>query len=75
MVNETDLIYVIPREIIDSIPFISTIVKTVGVFAVVYLIYLIIKLYFDKNRKDELRKINENLKKIISILEKSHKKK
>ncbi|MBS3080798.1 hypothetical protein J4221_04970 [Candidatus Pacearchaeota archaeon] len=75
MVNGTEInplkeLIDFPPEMIANIGILITILKTLGIVFIIYLIFLIIKGYFDIRRILFLKRINQNLNEINEKLNK-----
>jgi len=73
MALEEELIANIPPELVKNIEGLITILKTLGWIFIAYLIFNIINLIINKNKKKEIEKINKNLEEIKAILKKGKK--
>jgi len=68
MAIEDGLIYQIPQNIIDKAGLLITILQALGIFAILYIIFMIVNTIINRKRKKELMEMNEHLIEIKEIL-------
>lgn len=68
MAIEDGLIYQIPQNIIDKAGLLITILQALGIFIILYLIFMVVNTIINRKRKNELMEMNEHLKEIKEIL-------
>ncbi|MFH1151600.1 MAG: hypothetical protein ABIJ14_02605 [Nanoarchaeota archaeon] len=72
MINETDLLYAFPAELVKSASGLITLFKAVGVMVILYLIFGIVNILLNKEKKNELKEMNKNLMDIKKLLAKKN---
>jgi len=65
-----DLIYMLPQELVAKFSGLITILKALGWVVIIYIVFNIINAFLNKKKRNELRKINENLEDIKKLLAK-----
>ncbi|MBR9701932.1 hypothetical protein GOV13_03340 [Candidatus Pacearchaeota archaeon] len=70
MVNETDLMYLLPQEFMNSASGLITLLKAVGIMVILYLIFSVINTVINRKKGKELKEINKNLIEIKKLLAK-----
>ncbi|PIN89760.1 hypothetical protein COU57_05435 [Candidatus Pacearchaeota archaeon CG10_big_fil_rev_8_21_14_0_10_32_14] len=68
MANESGLIYQIPQSLIDKAGFLITILQTLGIFVIIWIVYAILNSIFNKRRDRKLDEMNQHLAEIKDIL-------
>ena len=71
MVNEGDLVYLIPEDIAARIPFLIDLLQAIGIFIIIYIIFSIVNTIIARKRNKEIEKINFNLTKINGEMNKN----
>ena len=74
MALDGNLTYVLPEEFMNSLSNFVDILQALGIVVLVYLIFNIINLFINRKKRDEMKKINENLEDIKKLLSKKNKK-
>ena len=70
MANETGLIYQIPQGLIDQAGFLITVLQTLGIFVIIWIVFAIFNSIFNKRRDRKLDEMNQHLNEIKEILKK-----
>jgi len=70
MANETGLIYQIPQNLIDQAGFLITVLQTLGIFVIIWIVFAIFNSIFNKRRDRKLDEMNQHLNEIKEILKK-----
>ena len=68
MAIEDGLIYQIPQNIIDKAGLLITILQALGIFVILYIVFMIVNTIINRKRKNELIEMNEHLIEIKEIL-------
>lgn len=68
--NSTDVIAVLPEELMKQISTFMTILQALGGVIIIYLVFNIINTVLNKRKKRELQTINQNLADVKELLEK-----
>ncbi len=67
VVNES-LIYAIPEELMGGISGLISILKVIGFAVIVYIIFAIIEAVLNRKKVNEIKRINNNLEEIKTLL-------
>ena len=68
MVMLESLVYTIPEEIINKFGSIVLVIQALGWAIIIYIVFNIVNAIINRKRKNELKKVNENLEEIQKIL-------
>ena len=65
--NLTEIIYNFPPELVSRISSFLTVVRALGIVAIIYILFHLINMILNRKKRNELRKINSNLEEIKRI--------
>ena len=68
MVMLESLVYTIPEEIINKFGSLVLVIQALGWAIIIYIVFNIVNAIINRKRKNELKKVNENLEEIQRIL-------
>ena len=63
-----DLIFAIPNDLIGKVGILITILQALGIFVILWILFMAVNTFINKKRKNELLEINQHLIEIRDLL-------
>jgi len=63
-----DLIFAIPNDLIGKVGILITILQALGIFVILWILFMAVNTFINKKRKNELLEVNQHLIEIRDLL-------
>ena len=69
-----DLIFAIPNDLIGKVGILITILQALGIFVILWILFMAVNTFINKKRKNELLEVNQHLIEIRDLLKRRYNK-